>query len=1092
MKALIRLCFRRPVAVGAVTALLVALSAVAYVRLPVALLPDLGYPALTVWTAYPDVPPERVEQTVTEPVEEAVAGTEGLERVTARSQLGGSLVELRFDWNTDLDRALLGVREQINRLGDRLPEAAEQPVVLRVDPSDRPIMMLALRGAQTDTSTVQRAADEQKAPQNLVRLREVGREVVSRRLEQLRDVARVRVTGGYQREVRVRVDKDRLAALGLSLGDVEQALDRSNVVLPGGTIRRGPFRYAVEMSGEFQSAEEVAQTVISRRAGTPTQSPRGPPQASGAGSKPIRLREVASVTMGVQERRGLVKYDGQEALLLLVERRPDANTVRAAEEVRLALQTLEQELSGVQLDVVVDQSVFIERAIGGVVQAVVLGGLLAVVVLFAFLRRLRPLMAVAVAVPLSLALALVGFELMGVTFNLIALSGLALGVGLLVDNAIVVVENVARLREEGLGPVEAAQQGAEEVAGAIGASTLTTISVFLPITFVEGLAGRLFQDQSLAVVASLLASLLVAVTVVPLIVRTGEGAVEERGVLMSGAITFVEGLAGRLFQDQSLAVVASLLASLLVAVTVVPLIVRTGEGAVEERGALMTGAIETYERALRGCLDHPGSVLAGALVVLVGAGALGLTLPREVVPSADQGRVEAHLTLEPGVDLPIVETRAASVARTARRAVGATHVLSDLGERSSARLELDPRPPYEADLTFLLPDSVRAQRAAAHLQDASFPSDVTVEVRPAKTRLEELLSPAESDLLIDLVAEDRRRADATLDTLLQRLRARPELAGVRRAEAAEVPAYRLRLKREVMARYGVRPEAVGRALEAAARGREATALRQVGREIPIVVHSRDVTSIDALLQRSIETPNGRLPLRRFVRAESATLPAALLRSGQAPIVRLVADVAENRGLSEAVGAVQSTLASTLPPGVRGQVGGANRAFRESLRAVGWSLLLSLLLVYLILTAQFERLRQPFVILAAVPLATAGVAAVLWVTGQTINLMSLTGCVVLVGIVVNDAIIKVDFINQRRERGMSLRDAIEAAGRARFRPILMTTITTVLGLLPLALGLGAGAEIRAPLAIAIVGGLLSATVLTLLVVPVLYQLVARPS
>ena len=1034
MKPLIRLCFRRPVAVGAVTALLVALSAVAYVRLPVALLPDLGYPALTVWTAYPDVPPERVERTVTEPVEEAVAGTEGLERVSARSQLGGSLVELRFGWNTDLDRALLNVREQINRLGDRLPEQAGQPVVLRVDPSDRPIMMLALRGARTDTSAVQRASEEQTAPQDLVRLREVGREVVSRRLEQLRDVARVRVTGGYQQEVRVRVDEDRLAALGLSLGAVEQALDRSNVVLPGGTIRRGPFRYAVEVSGEFQGAEDVAQTVIMRRAGAAPPSPRSPP-ASNAGTQPIRLHEVASVKMSVQERRGLVAYDGREALLLLVERRPGANTVRAAKEVRSTLQNLEAELPGVRLDVVVDQSVFIERAIGGVVQAVLLGGLLAIVVLFAFLRRPRPLMAVAVAVPLSLALALVGFEGMGVTFNMIALSGLALGVGLLVDNAIVVVENVARLREEGLGPMEAARQGTEEVAGAIGASTLTTISVFLPITFVEGLAGRLFQDQSLAVVASLLASLLVAVTVVPLIVRTDDASVRE------------------------------------------------------SRGRWMSGALAAYERALRWSLDHTGAVLAGALVGLVGAGALGLALPREVVPSADQGRVEAHLTLEPGVDLPLVEERATAVSRTARQTGGATHVLSDLGERSTARLELNPRPPYEADLTFLLPDSVRAQQAAARLQDASFPPDVTVEVRPAKTRLEELLSPARSDLLIDLVAEERRQTDAALGTLLQRLRARPELTGVRRAEAAEVPAYRLRLLREVMARYGVRPESVGRALEAAARGREATTLRQVGREIPIVVHSRDVASIEALLQRTIETPSGRLPLRRFVQAEAAALPAALLRSGQAPIVRLVADVAEDRGLSEAVDAVQSSLEATLPPGVRGQVGGANQAFRESLRAMGWSLLLSLLLVYLILTAQFERLRQPFVILAAVPLAAAGVAAVLWATGQTVNLMSLTGCVVLVGIVVNDAIIKVDFINQRRERGMPLRAAIEAAGRARFRPILMTTITTVLGLLPLAVGLGAGAEIRAPLAIAIVGGLLSATVLTLLVVPVLYQFVA---
>jgi HAE1 family hydrophobic/amphiphilic exporter-1 len=686
---------------------------VAYVRLPVALLPDLGYPALTVWTAYPDVPPERVEQTVTEPVEEVVSGTEGLRRVTARSQLGGSLVELRFGWGTDLDRALLSVREQINRLGDRLPEAAEQPVVLRVDPSERPIMMLALRGGMADSTAVRPARDEGPQRQDLTRLREVGREVVGRRLEQLHDVARVRVTGGQQREVTVTVDEDRLAALGLGLADVEQALEQANVSLPGGTIRRGPFRYAVEVSGEFRGTDDVAQTVLARQQG-----------------RPVRLSDVATTKMGVAERRGLVRYDGQEALLLLVERRPDANTVRAAAEVREALAPLEEELTDVRLDVVVDESVFIERAIDGVVQAVLLGGLLAVVVLFAFLRRLRPLGAVAVAVPLSIVLTFIGFELLGVTFNMIALSGLALGVGLLVDNAIIVVENVARLREEGLGPVAAARQGATEVAGAIAASTLTTISVFLPITFVEGLAGRLFRDQSLAVVASLLASLLVAITVVPLLVRRDEGPISEQA------------------------------------------------------GSWMPRLLAAYERALQWCLNRPAAVMAGALAILLGAGALGWGLPREVVPASDQGRMEAHLTMAPGTDLPILEERATAVAQTARQAMGATHVLSDLGERSTARLELDPRPPYEADLTLLLPDSVRAPQAAAQLRGASFPSDVAVDVRPSKTRLGELLSPGENDLLIDLMAEERRRTDGLTDTRLARLRAAPSLSGVRRAEAA--------------------------------------------------------------------------------------------------------------------------------------------------------------------------------------------------------------------------------------------------------------------------------------------------------------------
>ena len=1067
MKSLIRLCFRRPVGVGAVFVLLVALAVVAYVRLPVTLLPDLGYPALTVWTAYPDVPPERVEQSITEPIEEAVSGTEGLERVTGRSQLGGSLVELRFGWGANLDLALLDVREQVDRLGDALPEEAERPVILQIDPSERPIMMVALRGAEAagrDTArgpdTVQRVregrnqADDRAgvdaAPrQDLTQLRQVAREVVARRLEQLDGVARVRVTGGYEREIRVTVDPDRMARFGLGVEDVSRALRQANAALPGGSIRRGPFRYAVEVSGEFESAEDVGATVV-RRSGTAT----------------VRLRDVADVREGVEDRRGLVRLDGREALLLLVERRPDANTVTAAADVREALSQLASELPDVRLDVVVDESVFIEQAIGGVVQSVALGGLLAVIVLLVFLRRLRVLLAVAVAVPLSLALTLVLFEILGVTFNLIALSGLALGVGLLVDNAIVVVENVARLREEGAGPVEAARRGVEEVAGAITASTLTTIAVFLPITFVEGLAGRLFRDQSLAVVGSLLASLLVALTVVPLLLRgrtrgdAAAGDAEEEPKKAQGKEA--------LNKDAE----------------------RSGEAGGGGDLLRQSGLLDAYERGLRWSLDRPGVILGLAVVTIAVASVVGWGLPREVVPPADQGRVEVHLTLAPGTDLPLVSARAAGLEEEVRRRGWATNVLADLGERSTARLELDPRPPYEGDLTMLVPDSLDARTVARKVQTLALPEDVTAEVRPSQTQLEALLSTGESDLFIDLTADDRRLAETTVDTVLARLRDRSELTGVRRAEAARVPAYSLKFHRENLARFGMQPASVGAYLEAAARGRRATDLRRVNEEIPITVRAQNAETIEALLNRRIPTPQGNMPIRVFVEATPVRLPAALLRTEQAPVVRIVADVAPESDLAAAVGAVESTFTGALPSGVRGSVGGANQAFRDSLRAVGWSLLLSVLVVYLILIAQFERLLQPVVILAAVPLAAAGVALVLAVAGQSINLMSLTGCVVLVGIVVNDAIIKVDFINQRRADGMSLRGAIEDAGHDRVRPILMTTITTVLGLLPLALGIGAGAELRAPLAIAIIGGLLSASLLTLFVVPVLYQSVAR--
>ena len=1025
MKSFIRRCIDRPVSVSAVCILVAVLAAAAIIRLPVALLPDLGYPSLTVWTPYPDVPPERVERGVTERIEEAVAGTQGLQRVTGRSQLGGSLVELRFGWNADLDLALLEVREEIDRLGNALPDAAERPVVLRVDPSERPIMMIALHGTSANRADTQPVAsgDDRTGWQDLAHLRQIGREVVARRLEQLAGVARVRTTGGHERQVDINMDAERLARYGLGVGEVAQALRDANAALSGGTIRRGPFRYAVEISGEFETPADIEETVITR-----------------IGDAPIRLRDVAEVRPSVEERRGLVRLDGRESLLLLVERTPDANTVQTAEEVREALGPLQDELAGTEMSVVVDESTFIEEAIGGVTQAVLLGGLLAILVLFGFLRRSRALLAVGIAIPLSLGLTLIGFELLGITFNLIALSGLALGVGLLVDNAIIVVENITRLREAGRSAIEAAYEGTAEVAGAIAASTLTTIAVFLPITFVEGLAGRLFRDQSMAVVVALIASLLVALAVVP--------------VIMS----------------------------------------RERSAPASSQGFGLQPLLQGYEGGLQWCLDRPKRVLGGALLLLVGAGLLAIMLPREVVPAADQGRVEAHLTLESGADLPFVSERAALVEEAAREQDLAHHILADLGERTDARLELDPRPPYEGDLTFILPDDVDAPTATARLEALDLPNDMTMDVRPAQTQLEALLVAGGADLHIDLVADEERPPEPVIEEALAALRAESALTGVQRAEAQDVPGYRLMFRRDNLARFGVTPRQVGDQLEAAARGHRATELRQIGEEVPIMVRHQQARSIEALLSQRIPTSGGLLPLHRFVEAERIALPAGLLRTDQTPVARLNAGIAAEADLRSALDAIDTALTPVLAdvPRARHQIGGASTAFRDGLVAMGWSLLLSLLLVYLILTAQFERLLQPFVILATVPLAAAGVALVLGGTGQTINLMSLTGCVVLVGIVVNDAIIKVDFINQRLARGLPLREAITDAGKARVRPILMTTVTTALGLLPLALGLGAGAELRAPLAIAIVGGLLSATVLTLFVVPVLVQSVARVS
>ncbi len=994
--------------------MLVAVMAVtAYVRLPVALLPDLQYPTLVVWTPYPDVPPERVERAIAERIEEAVSGTQGLQKLTSRSLLGGSMVRLDFGWNTNLDLAMLDVREQLDRLGDALPQEADRPIVLRINPNDTPIMILAL----AESATI--GGDGRS---DLAGLKQLGREVIARRLEQLRDVARVIVTGGYDRQIDVILDPAKMAAHNVDMTRIGAALRSANIAQQGGSIRRGPFRYAVEVTGEFENVGDIAESVV-----------------AWSGDTPIRLKDLAEVREGVNERRGMVRYDGRETLMLLVERRPDANTVRASEEIRAALSDLQSDLQNVRLDVVVDESVFIRDAINGLSQAVMFGGLLALFVLLLFLRRKRALLAVAVAVPLSLGMSLILFDFLDISFNLISLSGLALGVGMLVDNAIIVVENISRLREQGLSDREAGINGTSEVAGAITASTLTTVAVFLPLTFVEGLAGRLFVDQSLAVVSSLLASLLVGLTVVPLI-----AAYKKTSTPVDKP--------SRKQADNNLVI--------------------------------------AYERTLKAALRKRFPVATATMALFIVASFIGINLPREVVPETNQGRVGVHLTLPADADLTLVSTRALALESELLAWSGVRHVLADLGERDESRLQVDPRPAYEGDLLVVMSGVASAEDLQAFIGSVSIPADISVETKPVRTQLESLLSSEESDLFVDLVVERRETGVQAMETVLLTLQQIDKLTNVRLSDDFDVPAYRIYFNRESMSRFGVSSGQITAYLQASARGNHVTDLRSINIEIPILLRTTGMMTIEQLLGQSIPVRGGLMPLRTFVQAEYILLPASLMRADQIPILRILADISPSSDLKEATTAIEEQIIPILPTGVRLKIGGANEAFQNSLRAVIWSFALSILLVYLILAAQFESLIQPFIILLTVPLAASGVAIILALTGHTLNLMSLTGGVVLIGIVVNDAIVKVDFINQRRKEGVAFTKAITDAGRDRFRPIIMTTITTVFGLLPLALGIGPGAELRAPMAIVIAGGLAAATILTLFVVPVFYSLMVR--
>jgi HAE1 family hydrophobic/amphiphilic exporter-1 len=1017
-----RVAISRPVAVAMFFLGVVFLGLLSFARLPIDLLPDVAYPRLVVYTTDQGAAPAEVERFITEPVEQAISTVPGVQGVESVTREGASLVTARFAWGTDMEFAALNVREKLDNIRDNLPELASRPVVLRTDPRSEPILALSVAGGR-----------------DLPGLKELSDLVFKRRLEQIDGVALAQVTGGVEREIHVEVDPRALESFGLTVQDVSQALRDANAAAPGGTIRRGRYRYALRTLGELQGTEEIAAVPL-RKAG-----------AAGTDSTGARvlLRDVARVDDGFRERESVARYNGQEAVGLMVFKNADANTVRVAREVERTLAQLRREHPEVKVEVAMSQAGFISDALTNVVQEVILGGILAFLVLFLFLREARYPVAIALAIPISLIATFAMMQAAGVSLNILSLGGMALGVGLLMDNSIVVLENIFRHRELGLRARLAAAVGAEEVQRAITASTLTTIAVFGPIVYVQGVAGELLGALALTVAFSLLASILVAVTLLPALAARWEGETKRVG-------------AGR---------VARFFAPLL-------------DGF--DRG--FARFTRFYERTLRAGMAHRGRTMAVAFGLLAVGILVGVSLPRGVLPEVDQGQFRLRMELPQGTPLERTAEETARLEKllAADPAVAAT--FTRVG-RQVAVAGMDDR---ESGLNTAVVD-VRlkeGERTAAALERLSggmrtFPAgSVTVEAGQA-TALGKLLGGGEADLAVRVRGEDLDKALAYATTAQRRLAAEPTLRNVRVGTEMGQPEMRVEIDRERAAAFGVDPAKIAATVQDYMQGDAATELVEFDRKVPIVVRlpveaRRSAQTLEQL------TVDG-VPLRELVRVYDAAGPAEIRRIDQSRVVTVHADVASG-GVDAAVERVQAAMSATPPPyGMRVEIGGENEEMRKGFRDLGFAFLLAVLLVYMLLAAEFESLLLPFIVLLAVPLAAVGATLALWVTGAGINTMSLIGMVILVGIVDNDAVVKVDFINQARKRGMSRREAIFAAGHARMRPIVMNTITAMLGLLPMALAIGPGAELQAPLAIAVFGGLLSATALTLVVIPVAYDL-----
>jgi HAE1 family hydrophobic/amphiphilic exporter-1 len=1002
------LAVRRPVATTMVFLILVVVGLVSWRSLAVDLLPRIEFTQLTVRVQYPNVAPQEIEQLVTDRIENEVSGLPNLERVTSRSSLGQSRVRLDFVRGTNLDEAANDLRAALDRLRDQLPREAEPPEILKLDLDAVEVVGLAV------TST--------RDLESLTRLLEND---LARRFERLPGVGAIEVRGGIEREIKVELDRERLKASGLTALDVRDALARANATLPAGQVRSGLADLAMRSLGELATVGELAETVV----------------AADAAGHPIRVRDVATVVDGYQEVQYLVELDGVPAVAMGIQKQSGANTVAVARAIREEVGRINAERDDLEITVLTDQSEFIERSMASVQSSALWGGLLAVGVLYLFLRSRSSTAIIAVSIPIAIIATFGLLFFGGLTLNQMTFGGLALGVGMIVDNAIVVLESIVRKREEEkLGRATAASEGGNEVAGAIVASTLTTCVVFLPVVFTTSTTGALFAALALVVVFALVCSLFVALSLVPMLAA------------------------------------------------------RVGTSTAVARPAWLERLERAYTRRLVGVLARPGRVFA-AVAVAVGLALVAWPLiPVELAPQVDADEIEVEIEMAQGTNLAVVRSFLEELEPKVAAALppgGVEHFTTEV-RGGNAEIEL-----------VLLPEERRALGSgeiADQLRqalDGRLPgAEIEVSAAPALWILRRVFSTGagEDEIEVELRAWDLAEADRLAAEIRRRMERVPGVSDVRVSRREGQPEESIVFDRRRIAELGLTVREVAETLEANVGGLEAGRYREGGDEYPIVVrlapgdrlHAGD---LDNIALRAADGSS--LPLAAVVERRRGRAPVEIERIDGQRVTYITAGLENDVALGEAVAGIQRALAGMTLPATAGlHFGGQYEEQRRAARDFGVAILLAVALVYMLMAAQFERYLDPAIVMLAVPVALIGVVPALLLTGTTLNLQSVMGLVMLVGIVVNNAILLVDATNQLRREGLGASEAVVEAGRRRLRPILMTTSTTVLGLLPLALGWGSGAEIQAPLARVVIGGLLASTLVTLFLIPVATASVAN--
>lgn len=1033
----------------------ILLGVISYLRLPRELFPPITYPQLTVVTNYENAAPEEIETLITKPIEEACSSVNNIKRISSTSKEGVSLVMLEFGWGTSMDFAALNVREKIDLVKEKLPRESEDPIVMKYNPFELPVLTLSVSA---------------NAP--IYEVRQIAKKIIKSQLEKAEGVAAVQINGGLEREILVTLDLGRLAASRLSPLEVFDALKKSNVNYPAGTIHGHFYDYLIRTMGEFTKVEEIGVSPVGldkseefeateqqQEALTLVQNPltkAADDEKRAVDNRVVLVSDLGQVEDTFKEQTSISRYNAKENVSITIQKQAGANTIEVVRNVKKAFAKITQELpkgQNIKITTVYDQSLFVKQSINRVFEDAIIGGVLAFLVILVFLRNIRSSIIVITAIPVSILATFCLMYFQNITLNMMSLGGLALGVGRLVDDAIVCIENIYRHCQMGLKPKEASVVGANEVAAAIVASTFTTVTVFFPMVFVQGVAGQLFSQLALTVTFALLASLGGAMLLIPMLVSQGG--------------------------ENQLAEMKAL----------------------EKLEPILHGIDSFFMRLLAWFLQRRVRNLGVVFIIFVASLFLFIPLKKEFMPKVDQSQFIIKVNLPTGALLKITD----EVCKQLEKIIMTIPEIHDLSvtigsskdEEAGGQAAVDAMGSHQATLMANL--NKKRKRSTSEVVQEIKARVEKIDTGPARfeyivqdNALQVSAFAGGAPVVIELKGKDLNLMKKMTKDVEDMLSDIPGIFGIKNSLVEEAPETKVYVQRDKAALYNLSVDDISRTAKIAIKGTADTKYKEPGQDdvdIRVRLRAEDRGSVTDLRQMFIHSPlDIEVPLNEIAYIGVGVGPSEIKRKDRQRFIMITANLYK-RSLNEVSGIIQERIKNySMPEGYSLALGGESEQMAESFRSLAFALSLAILLVYMIMASQFESLIQPFIIMFTVPLSLIGVTTILFLTITPLSIVVIIGMIMLIGIVVSNGIILIDYTNLLRERGASAEDAVVQASRVRLRPILMTALSTIIALVPLAFALGEGAELMAPLAVTVIGGLTSSTFLTVVVIPAIYLVV----